>query len=165
MWMEIKSAVWQRIFVLVVFGLIGACCLSVALKEIFPDSVYWINNSAGYHSAPFFCAGMTGFFVCFWSWWKTEKHHLRADDNGILQKTGFRNTYIAWQKIAFYRLERVRGTKERMIEPVLYDEENRVLFRSVAPVVVGLRRQDEEREAFWDFVESKLPGKLSSDLQ
>ena len=113
------------------------------------------------HPTFFFWSGLV---ICFFSsscWWHNERYCLQADEDGILQRTGFRTNYVLWSDVTRYRLETLKGTKEFKIEPVLYNEEDRVLLRPVAPLFVGTARMDEERERFWEYVQSQLSGKHS----
>ncbi len=156
--MEIRSAVWQRLFTCLVFGFIGFLGLAAMLKAFLPRQIKVLGDN-GESPAFLFWSGFAVTLFCLYWWWRTEKYCLRADEEGITQETGFGTTRVRWQDVAWYRLEPLRGTKERRIEPVLYESGGRVLLRPLAPTVVGTSQMDEERAQFWQFVESHLQGK------
>ncbi len=156
--MEIKSALWQRLFAVVVFGFIGFLGLAALLKGLWPQQIHIIGNH-GETPAFMFSTGLCVLLGCLYCWWRIERYCLRADMKGIRQQTSFGTTSVKWQDVAFYRVERLRGTREDMMEPVLYNHAERVLLRPIAPLVAGTVRMDDERAQFWQYVQDQLAGK------
>ena len=160
--MEIRSALWQRLFALVVFGFIGFLGAAAMLKAFLPEQVTVIRDN-GESAAFLFGSGLGVVLLSVYGWRRTERYCLCADEEGITQQTGFGVTRVRWRDVASYRLERVRHSTEHRMEPVLYDSTGRVLLRPVAPMIVGTKRQDRERARFWQFVQDRLPGKRSRE--
>ncbi len=150
-----RSSLWQRMLA-AVLGLTFAFVAIVligdgALPQGFPVPHKGFDNRAlGLASGIGLLCGS------IWFWWRAERDRLRADERGVEQRVGLRCKRVAWSDVASFRQERTRGTRERLVEPVLYDSEGRVLLRPVAPALVGTGSQDEERARFWALVERRL---------
>lgn len=156
--MELRPTLWQRILAFVVFG--GMAFLSVAaILQICLPSHSIFGNQGQPGDSPLW-PGLLLAFSLYW-WWRTENYLLVATAESLTQRAGFFAKMVKWQDVAFYQLELLRGTRERKIEPVLYNCHGKVILRPIAPTFVGTRRMDEERAAFWQFVETQLPGKKS----
>lgn len=156
--MEIRSALWQRLFTVVVFGFIGFIGGAAALKAFFPQQITLIGDN-GETPAFLFWTGMGLVLFSLGCYGKVERSFLRAGEDGMIQHTGFRTQWVRWQDVSYYRLEPLRGTREHRRVPVLYDRFDRERLRPVAPLLVGTARQDEEQALFWQFVEQHLEGK------
>ncbi len=155
--MQLKSALWQRLFASILFGLIGFFGLAAMMKAFFPQR---ISVFADHGETPqfLFWSGLAIVLFSFFCWRQVEKYHVHADEEGITQRTGFRTTSVRWQEVAQYRLERVQNSGGK-IEPVLYDSAGKVLFRPATPLLKGTDRMDKERKQFWKFVENQISDK------
>ena len=155
---EIKSALWQKIFASVValpfIGLGLVCCVSPFVPII---------SGPAPHPALAIALGLFlgGFFFCF-CWWPILRYSIRADDEGIEQFNGFFRQSVRWSQVESYYLEQnVRYHAERRyhIEPVLLNSEGVIIFRGFAHVIKSTTKIIEQRRELWRFVESKLEGK------
>lgn len=157
--MEIRSTLWQRGFALVVFGFLGALGGAASLKAFFPQQITLIGNH-GETPTFLFWGGIVFLVLSIGCCWNVERSFLRTDNAGMIQHTGFGTKRVRWQDVAYYRIEPLRGTREQHeLVPVLYDHLDRELLRPVAPLMVSMLRQQEERAQFWQFVEEQMKGK------
>ena len=154
---EIKSALWQKIFAAVVFlpfvGAGVACWLS-PFVPIFAGEAPSVWEAAFY--------GTIVFAFGFVFLWTILRYSLRADAQGIHQSNGFFQQSVRWEEVAHYYVEpNPRFHKERRlhIEPVLFDRDNQIIFRGFAHILVSTRKILEQRRLFWEFVEAQLAGK------
>lgn len=139
------------------FGFIGFFAVGAVVGAIAPR-IAWVQTE-GENPTFLLVSGIATFAFCVFCWLRTVRHHLHADEEGMIERTGVRTTRVRWSDVAFYRLERVRGTNGRLMWPVLYGGDGRELLRPVFPFVVGTRKDDRDREAFWRYVEERLEGK------
>ncbi len=117
--MEIKSALWQRLFSVVVSGFIGFLGMAALLQGLLPRQAHIIGNH-GETPAFMFSTSLCTVLGCLYCWWRIERYCLRADSEGIRQQSCFGTTQIRWEDVAFYREERLRGTRQGILEPVLF---------------------------------------------
>jgi hypothetical protein len=159
---SLRSALWQRVIAGVVFGFLGGLgvlgCIQSFNANLFP----FLANFGTPLSGLLCSLAMVLFSLCCWL--HNERYYLFADSEGMLQRTWLGTKQIRWSDVAYYRREELRGTRERKLEPVLYDSRGRVLLRPCAPLLVGTAQMDAERALFWQFVEEQLMGKRKGIL-
>lgn len=106
-----------------------------------------------------FVLGLASLYFNVVFWFRTVRHRLSADEEGIVERTGIRTTRVRWSNVAYYRMERVRGTQERLFWPVLYGADGRELLRPACRTIRGGREGSRRLEALWGFVEEQLEGR------
>lgn len=155
---EVKSALWQKIFASV-----------VALPFIGAGLVCWISpwvptfSGPAPHPALAFAVGLAlgGFFFCF-LWWPVMRYRIRADSEGLEQFNGFFRQSVRWSQVESYYLEqnsRFYAERHHYVEPVLLDANGAIIFRGFAHILKSTRAILQERHDLWQFVEAQLAGK------
>lgn len=156
-YIEVKSALWQKIFASVVF----LPCLGISVVIwLAPFLPIFKGQPPGIFEgilmgAIFFAAGLA-------LWWPVMNYSIRADQDGIRQTNGFFRQSARWSEVASYYIEpNQRYHKERglHLEPVLCNAEGAVIFRGFAHVIVSTRHIMAQRRELWQFVEAQLAGK------
>lgn len=160
---EIRSALWQKFFVaplillfcgMGVIGTIGA--LYPQLLESRPHELpdVWTRVFTGLIGGPLMFR--LGLYLC-----QVWFYRLRADELGLTESLGWKETRVFWSDVHSYSMEPGRNHKEahRYAQPVLRDAQGTVLLRPVYPVLVSDEATLKRRVEFWSFVQSRLAGK------
>lgn len=164
--MEVKSALWQKLFMLpisLLFCGVGVACMVTP----FVPSLSTPRGSPVIPSGPadFVLAALLGLFMLafgFGLWWPVVKYSIRADEEGIIQTNGFFQQSVRWTEVAtYYMANNPRHHKERRlhVEPVMLNAEGIVVFQGFAHLLVSTRKILEQRRELWRFVEAQLEGK------
>jgi hypothetical protein len=154
-YIELKSERWQRVFMLCPFGFIGVLILdSVLLRPFLPERFIFIQAKDPDLLSTHFSAALI-FIMCFLMWWHTENYYLRADDTGLLQRTGLRINYVRWEDVFSYCWEiNFWGSMKPRL--VFRDAEGRVIFRASESLVKWSSQGMKAEKRFWEFVEGQL---------
>jgi len=146
---EIKSALWQKIFITLLilpFAAFGA----VALFQMWPPHI------------DEFLMEVCWFAGCFAIWWPVMRYSIRADKNGISQTNGFFHQSIRWSDVAAYYVEpnrRYYRQHQQHVEPVMLDAKGKIIFQGFAHILVTSQKDIERRREFWQFVKEQLQDK------
>lgn len=144
--LEIRSLLWQRIF---------ACLFLILFPSLpFISTVTYVHNLTDpMHSLIPFVATLC---ISLYVWRSTYCFILGVDEHGIYQRNGFRNIYVAWSDIDSYRMEPLRNSKSGLVEPVLIDKHDVVIFRPFAHVLDMTPAMVKQRKEFWGVVLNRL---------
>lgn len=164
--MEIKSALWQKIFAFALacfFGYAGVFLLVMTFVPSLPKTA----NAPMVPPSPIeqFLGVLIGLALLisgFLLWWTVHKYSIKADEQGITQTNGFFHQTVRWDNVTSYYLALNRRHYNRSssyIEPFLLGPNGELLFQSFADLLVSSERGLEQRRQFWRFVESHLEGK------
>lgn len=161
---EIRSALWQKIFVaplILLFcgmGVIGAIGgLYPQLLESRPHKLpdVWTRAFMGLIGGPLMFG--LGLQLCP-PWF----YRLRADELGLTESLGWKETRVFWSDVDSFTMEpnsNQHGEARRHVEPVLCDAAGAILFRPASTVVACDEATLEKRRAFWEFMQARLAGK------
>lgn len=145
---EIKSALWQKIFItLLVFPL-----------EAFGIAAFFQRPLRVGEIAMLLC----WFLGWFAPWWAVMRYSIRTDQTGISQTNGFFRQSIRWDDVVAYYVEpnrRYYGQSKQYVEPVMLDAQRKIIFQGFAPILVSTQKEIEHRREFWRFVEDQLQDK------
>jgi len=145
---EIKSALWQKIFITLLvlpfeaFGVVTCFQTPLHAGEI----------------AILFC----WFLGWFAPWWAVMRYSLRADQISINQTNGFFHQSIRWSDVAAYYEEpnrRYHRQRWQHVEPVMLDVKGKIIFQGFAHILVTSQKDIERRREFWQFVKEQLQDK------
>jgi hypothetical protein len=164
--MEIKSALWQKLFILPISLLIwgggAACSLSpfVPAMRTNPQGIVRPASTSDLILAPLM--GLFLFAMGFALWWATFKYSIRADEDGVTQTNGFFQQSVRWEDVAaYYMTTNPRHHKERRlhIEPMMLDANGAKVFQGFAHLLISTESILRKRRELWQYVEARLEGK------
>jgi hypothetical protein len=164
--MEIKSALWQKIFFLPLSLLIWSVGVASILVPLVPAMrttpqgvIRPVNTSDLLLLPPM---GLLLLALGFALWWPTFKYSIQADEEGIHQTNGFFHQSVRWEDVeAYYMTTNPRHGKERRlhIEPMMLDANGAKVFQGFAHLLVSTESILRQRREFWQYVETRLEGK------
>lgn len=165
--MEIRSALWQKLFILPIAFLFGACGLGALVVPFVPAMHTTVRSGRVMPVSPpeiVLCLVMgIGFLMSGYLLLRAVfSYSIRADEEGIYQTNGLFRQSVRWNEVAaYYEEPNRRYYKERRmhIEPVLLNADGDIIFQSYAHLLVSTRPIIEQRRALWSYVESQLAGK------
>lgn len=164
---EIKSALWQKLFIFPISLLICGSGVVTCLAPFVP--VLHTNPQTGQvdalNTTEIIMAVVIGVFMSIFGFavfWAVIKYSIRADTEGIRQTNGFFTQYVRWSDVAHYYREpnrRYHNERRLHVEPVMLNSESVIIFRGFAHILVSTRKIIEQRRELWQFVETQLEGK------
>ncbi|RYG66585.1 hypothetical protein EON80_15135 [bacterium] len=164
--MEIKSALWQKIFV---FPLGLVFCGGGIVCAISPYFASLSATANGPIKAPipidFVISAILGVLLIvagFALWWTVAKYSIRADDQGIEQSNGFRSQAVKWDAVdAYYYSNHPREVREqkRFREPIMVGTDGTVRFKKLGHLLVFGSKELAQQKKFWEYCEARLVGK------
>jgi len=154
---EVKSAIWQKILASVVALIIFVPGVGGCLSPFVPIFV---------GEQPSLAEGLFIGVICIATslgfWWPVMRYSIRADKTGIVQTNGFFRQSVRWDEVAYYYTEpnrRFYSESRHHIEPVLFNADGQVIFCGFAHILVSTRKIIEQRRQLWEFVDAQLEGK------
>jgi hypothetical protein len=165
--MEIKSALWQKLFMLPISLLFCAVGIAAFVSPFVP--AMHTTSRTGQVIPPtisdLIIAPVLGLFMLALGgslWWAVVKYSIRADNEGITQTNGFFRQSVRWADVAaYYVATNPRHHKEQRlhVEPIMLSAEGKIVFQGFAHLLVSTQKTLEQRRQLWRFVEAQLKGK------
>lgn len=165
--LEVKSAFWQKLFILPISllfcGMGVASCLVPFVPALHTNSrTGQVNPLTALDVVMAPALGLLMFAGGFCLWWTVIKYSICADNEGITQTNGFFSQSVRWADVASYYMEpnrRFHSESRLHVEPVLLDANGKIIFRGFAHLLVSTRKIVAQRRELWQFVEAQLNGK------
>ncbi len=157
---EVKSTIWQKIFISLLFlpyACIGVVGWLAPFVPAFRAGASTLIEPIG--------LGSISFFAGFAIWWPVIKYSICADEQGITQTNGFFRQSVRWADVASYSMEiNRRYHKERRfhVEPVTRNQKGEIVFHGFAHLLVSSGKIIQQRRELWQFVEQQLEGKRTA---
>lgn len=154
---EVKSAIWQKILASVVALIIFLPGVAGCLSPFVP---VFAGEQASLAEGLFI--GVICIATSFGFWWPVMRYSIRADKTGLVQTNGFFHQFVRWDEVAYYYTEpnrRFYSESRQHIEPVMFHTDGQVIFRGFAHILVSTRKIIEQRRQLWAFVDTQLEGK------
>ena len=159
---EVKSALWQKIFIVALCGpflLVGLLCL---VGSVFPHfGPLAASGSVSERLSALFCGAILT-AAAFAMLRAVLCYRICADSEGIVQTNGFHRQAAKWREVDAYYVainERFQNDRKYHVEPVMLDAEGAVVFQGFAHLLVSNRAILHQRQKLWQFVETRLEGK------
>jgi hypothetical protein len=154
---EVKSALWQKIFISLLalfFTVVGIVCWASPFFPVFqgPPPDLWEAAIMG------LCFVALGFGI----WWPVMRYSICADETGISQTNGYFHQSARWSDVAYYYMEpnrRFHKSSHLYIEPVMFNAKSQVIFHGYEHILVSTTKIFDQRNNLWRFVEEQLQGK------
>jgi hypothetical protein len=157
-YVEVRSALWQKIFA----SAVAAILMGFGLAPWFPSAQSILCNAKP-HELPIVAAGsifLTAGGLLLW--WPVIKYSIHADEIGITQTNGLFSQSVQWSEVACYYMqanERFYAEARHHIEPVKLDADGKIIFQSFSHLVASSKNIFKQRKQLWEFVELQLAGK------
>ena len=159
---QVESAFWQKLLGVFISALLGSFGLAMIAKAFFPSLTVLVKDTQSASASMrllLFLMGAGIFTLGAYPLWDTLRYRMKANREGIYQRTMFGEKSVCWNDVAFYSMEKQKWHQEQLIEPVLRNAEGRELFRAAPHVFVSSSGILRDRQKFWQFVEAQLAGR------
>lgn len=123
---EVKSALWQKVFASLVFlpflGIGVVCWLSSWVPILVGQPPHWSIA---------FVLGAVIFVIGFGFWWTVMRYSVRADSEGIRQSNGFFHQAVRWEEVTHYYMETGQSCRDvngNLAKPIMLNAQARSFF-------------------------------------
>lgn len=156
---EIHGGLWQKIYAVAVFSILGGLSIATWLSYIFPrvfHATHWLGCHTLQEKILHLACPLIPLAVGFYLLLTTMKYRSYINSEVVGQTNGFRHSFVEWNRINHYTMERIPMRWESLIEPVLRDADGKILMKPMAPVVEHSSTGKEQRARFWRCITDRI---------